>query len=226
MNLQSREQRPCLFCILIQARRSQEPNPGNCCLDYTEKAAVVTAPLNREARLFCASKLSRYELEDKYSFKVPFQSFFFLNHNHPLNANLPPSTVPNSHLSTLSLFQSCQVTNLQMSTQMPFLICQQYVLRCPLLMGEDSNKMGFCEAKMSFSHTNEAGLTGLEVSSRDSKLKGTMDLPVLYKRSHLLHVVTGVGPKRFSGSSSFLTHHSPSAAHTARLGRAEGMGAD
>ena len=80
-----------------------------------------------------------------------------------------------------------------MSTQMPFLICQQYVLRCPLLMGEDSNKMGFCEAKMSFSHTNEAGLTDLEVSSRDSKPKDTMDLPMLYKRSHLLHVVTRVG---------------------------------
>lgn len=113
-----------------------------------------------------------------------------------------------------------------MSTQMPFLICQQYVLRCPLLMGEDSNKMGFCEAKMSFSHTNEAGLTGLEVSSRGSNPKDTMDLPILYKRSHLLHVVTGVGPKRFSAASSCLTYHSPSPAHTARLGSAEGTGAD
>ena len=69
-----------------------------------------------------------------------------------------------------------------MSTQMPFLICQQYVLRCPLLMGEDSNKMGFCEAKMSFSHTNEAGLTGLQVSRRYLIPKDTMDLPMLHKR--------------------------------------------
>lgn len=65
-----------------------------------------------------------------------------------------------------------------------------------MLMGEDSNKMGFCEAKMSFCHTNEAGLTGLEVSSKDSKPKGTMDLPMLHRRSHLLHVLTGVGAHR------------------------------
>lgn len=68
-----------------------------------------------------------------------------------------------------------------MSTSVPFLICQQYVLRCPLLMGEDSNKMGFCEAKMSFSHTNEAGLTGLGVSNRDWKPKDTPALLLPYK---------------------------------------------
>lgn len=60
----------------------------------------------------------------------------------------------------VSLSWSRQVANLQMSIPMPFLIYRRRVLRCPLLMGEDSNKMGFSEAKMSFSHTNEAGLTG------------------------------------------------------------------
>lgn len=118
-------------------------------------------------------------------------------------------TVPNSHLSTLSLFQSCQVANLQMSTQMPFLICQQYVLRCPLLMGEDSNEMGFCEAKMSFSRTNEAGLTGLRVSGKASKTEDTMDQPLLHQGSHLLLAANASGPKAFSASSSFLTHHPP-----------------
>lgn len=175
LNRQSRKQRPFLFCILIQARWSQEQDPGNCRLDYTAKAAVTTAPLGTEARLFCTSELSRYKLEDKYSLRYLFTALFFLKKKRKkkqtLNANLPPSTVPSSHLSTLSLFQSCQVANLQMSTQMPFLICQQYVLRCPLLMGEDSNEMGFCEAKMSFSRTNEAGLTGLKVSSKDPNLE-------------------------------------------------------
>lgn len=67
-------------------------------------------------------------------------------------------------------------------------------------MGEDSAKMGFCEAKMSFSHANEAGLTGLEVSRRALKPEDTTDLPVLYKRSHLLHAVAEQDP-RFSASS-------------------------
>lgn len=89
-----------------------------------------------------------------------------------------------SHLVSLS---KLSVANLQMSAQVPFLICQQYVLRCPLLMGEDSNKMGFCEAKMSFSHTNEAGLTGLEVSSRDSKPKDAMDVPCCTKNHIFPH---------------------------------------
>lgn len=56
-------------------------------------------------------------------------------------------------------------------------------------MGEDSNKMGFCEAKMSFSHTNEAGLTGLGVSNRDWKPKDTPALLVPYKRSHQLQLL-------------------------------------
>lgn len=96
-----------------------------------------------------------------------------------------------------------------MSAQVPFLICQQYVLRCPLLMGEDSNKMGFCEAKMSFPHTNEAGLTGLRVSSRDSKAKDAMDVPVLYQRSHC----STRALEEISASSSPLTYHSPSSKH-------------
>lgn len=91
---------------------------------------------------------------------------------------------------------------------MPFLICQQYALRCPLLMGEDSAKMGFCEAKMSFSHANEAGLTGLEVSRRASKPEDTTDLPVLYKRSHLLHVVAEQDPRfSFSLNPARPPHH-------------------
>lgn len=113
---------------------------------------------------------------------------------------------PLSHLDSLS---KLSVANLQMSAQVPFLICQQYVLRCPLLMGEDSNKMGFCEAKMSFSHTNEAGLTGLEVSSRDSKPKDAMDVPVLYQKSHC----STQALEEISASSSLLIYHSPSSMH-------------
>lgn len=80
-------------------------------------------------------------------------------------------------------------------------------------MGEDSNKMGFCEAKMSFSHTNEAGLTGLEVSSRDSKPKDAMDVPVLYQKSHC----STQALEEISASSSLLIYHSPSSMHcTAR----------
>lgn len=95
-----------------------------------------------------------------------------------------------------------------MSTQMPFLICQQYVLRCPLLMGEDSNEMGFCEAKMSFSRTNEAGLTGLKVSSKDLNLEIQW---ICYgcARDHICSTAAGPGPKRFSASFSFLTSYSP-----------------
>lgn len=122
-----------------------------------------------------------------------------------------------SHLVSLS---KLSVANLQMSTQVPFLICQQYVLRCPLLMGEDSNKMGFCEAKMSFSHTNEAGLTGLEVSSRDSKPKDAMDVPVLYQRSHC----STRALEEISASSSLLIYHSLSS--TVQPGRAKGMGTE
>lgn len=96
-----------------------------------------------------------------------------------------------------------------MSAQVPFLICQQYVLRCPSLMGEDSSKMGFCEAKMSFSHTNEAGLTGLEVSSRDFKPKDAMDVPVLYQRSHC----STQAAEEISASSSLLIYHSPPSMH-------------
>lgn len=116
------------------------------------------------------------------------------------------SKQPPSHSVSLS---KLSVANLQMSAQVPFLICQQYVLRCPLLMGEDSNKMGFCEAKMSFSHTNEVGLTGLEVSSRDFKPKDAMDVPVLYQRSHC----STRAAEEISASSSLLIYHSLPSTH-------------
>lgn len=142
---------------------------------------------------------------------MPFHSpfFFFLKATATLSVLIClqySSKQPPSHSVSLS---KLSVANLQMSAQVPFLICQQYVLRCPLLMGEDSNKMGFCEAKMSFSHTNEVGLTGLEVSSRDFKPKDAMDVPMLYQRSHC----STRAAEEISASSSLLIYHSLPSTH-------------
>lgn len=104
---------------------------------------------------------------------------------------------------SLSEPSSCYSPN---ETQMPFLICHQFALRCPLLMGEDSKKMGFSEAKMSSSHTNEAGVTGLECQVKTQNLKMMTDLPLQYRAITSLCTVRRSGLKRCSTPFSSHIH--------------------
>lgn len=79
------------------------------------------------------------------------------SHILTLNVNLSSGVLPNHHLSTHPAPLSRQVTSLQMSMWMPFLICPWQAASCPLLMEADSHKRSCYEANKNPSCLNKRG---------------------------------------------------------------------